>query len=459
MVGGNNMVGSNNMVGGINLDLSKLISFCNSTSNNSTEYNLNLNVDSKYNETSIIKKVNTCKVNLFDEIKKIKSSLLLNEKGVSNKYTFIDLQTVLFNLHTQCINLEGNKFLNMVSNELVLLYPYVLDIPKNEEKIYSLVNSLLLILHDKYAEKNMTTKKEIILTTLDMYKNKINVNKVNRVNIDKVNVDKVNVDKVNVDKVNVDKVNVDKVNVDKVNVDNDDFKKIIFEIANISNINIITIDSLNLSTVYKCDSNSNSNNNSNNKYIILINISDNYYPIYNFSVGYYTNESLFLTYILSLSTSYTCTHNTNKKKDTDVKKKSKKGSSGNDDGQYYDEVITNEDYSLYVSDIVPKKACDEGNKIGKIGENGSDKKKKNSKNIFIKDNDETDEVFNKTETINYVELKKMFSKASKLEEIQTIAIKLGIPIVSGSTKEGKPKNRVKNDIVNDINKLFSMMII
>jgi hypothetical protein len=423
MVGGNNMVGSNNMVGGINLDLSKLISFCNSTSNNSTEYNLNLNVDSKYNETSIIKKVNTCKVNLFDEIKKIKSSLLLNEKGVSNKYTFIDLQTVLFNLHTQCINLEGNKFLNMVSNELVLLYPYVLDIPKNEEKIYSLVNSLLLILHDKYAEKNMTTKKEIILTTLDMYKNKINVNKVN---------------------------------INGIIVDND-FKKIIFEIANISNINIITIDSLNLSTVYKCDSNSNSN--SNNKYIILINISDNYYPIYNFSVGYYTNESLFLTYILSLSTSYTCTHNTNKKKDTDVKKKSKKGSSGNDDGQYYDEVITNEDYSLYVSDIVPKKACDEGNKIGKIGENGSDKKKKNSKNIFIKDNDETDEVFNKTETINYVELKKMFSKASKLEEIQTIAIKLGIPIVSGSTKEGKPKNRVKNDIVNDINKLFSMMII
>ena len=434
IVGGNNMVGSNNMVGGINLDLSKLISFCNSTSNNSTEYNLNLNVDSKYNETSIIKKVNTCKVNLFDEIKKIKSSLLLNEKGVSNKYTFIDLQTVLFNLHTQCINLEGNKFLNMVSNELVLLYPYVLDIPKNEEKIYSLVNSLLLILHDKYAEKNMTTKKEIILTTLDMYKNKINVNKVN---------------------------------INGIIVDND-FKKIIFEIANISNINIITIDSLNLSTVYKCDSNSNSN--SNNKYIILINISDNYYPIYNFSVGYYTNESLFLTYILSLSTSYTCTHNTNKKKDTDVKKKSKKGSSGNDDGQYYDEVITNEDYSLYVSDIVPKKvkggkvlesidACDEGNKIGKIGENGSDKKKKNSKNIFIKDNDETDEVFNKTETVNYVELKKMFSKASKLEEIQTIAIKLGIPIVSGSTKEGKPKNRVKNDIVNDINKLFSMMII
>jgi hypothetical protein len=53
----------------------------------------------------------------------------------------------------------------------------------------------------------------------------------------------------------------------------------------------------------------------------------------------------------------------------------------------------------------------------------------------------------------------MFTKASKLEEIQTIAIKLSIPIVSGSTKEGKPKNRVKNDIVNDINKLFSMMII
>ena len=73
----------------INLDLSKLISFCNSTVNNSTEYNLNLNLGSNYNETSIIKNVNTCKINLLDEIKKIKNSLLLNEKGVSNKYSFI----------------------------------------------------------------------------------------------------------------------------------------------------------------------------------------------------------------------------------------------------------------------------------------------------------------------------------------------------------------------------------
>ena len=80
-------------------------------------------------------------------------------------------------------------------------------------------------------------------------------------------------------------------------------------------------------------------------------------------------------------------------------------------------------------------------------------------NIFIKDNDDIDEVFNKTETVNYIELKKMFTKASKLEEIQAIAIKLSVPIVSGSTKEGRPKNRVKNDIINDINKLFSMMII
>jgi hypothetical protein len=309
-------------------------------------------------------------------------------------------------------------------------------------------------------------------------------------------------------------------NKDKINMDSD-FKKFIFEIANISNINIITIDSLNLSTLYKCENN--------NKYIILINISDNYYPIYNFSVGYYTTESIFLNYILSLSSPYTYTYidvkkendvkkdidvkkendvkkkdndvkkkeNDVKKKENDVKKKSKKeectksgdsygvgvgvgvgvGESGcgsrNEDGQYYDEVITNEDYSLYVSDIVPKKAkggkviemlktidaCEEGNKTGKGGENGSDKKKKNSKNIFIKDNDETDEIFNKTETVNYIELKKMFTKASKLEEIQTIAIKLGVPIVYGSTKEGKPKNRVKNDIVNDINKLFSMMIV
>ena len=458
--------------GSVNLDLAKLISFCNSTVKNSTEYNVNFNLEAGYNQASIIKNVNTCKINLFDELKKIKSSLLLNEKGVSNKYTFIDLQTVLFNLHSLCGN-EGNKFVGMEGNELVLIYPYVLDIPKNEDKIYSLVNSLLLILHNTYAEQIMTIKKEIILTTLEIYKKKTNLN--------------------------------------------DDFKKNIFEIANISNINIITIDSLSLVTLYKCENST--------KYIILINVSDNYYPIYNFSVGYYTTESIFLNYILSLSQSYILINDVSsiKTKDADVKKKSKKAIEGGNnkaveydssnkavgcgnnkaveggsnkaveggnnkavgcgnnkaveggnnkavgDGQYYDEVITNEDYSLYVSDIIPKKAKS-GKAIetlktidacegGKSGESGSDKKKKNSKNIFIKDNDDIDEVFNKTETVNYIELKKMFTKASKLEEIQAIAIKLSVPIVSGSTKEGRPKNRVKNDIINDINKLFSMMII
>jgi hypothetical protein len=438
--------------------LTKLISFCNSTVLNSTEYSLNFNLGSGYNEKSIIKNVNTCKINLFDELKKIKSSLTLNEKGVSNKYAFIDLYTVLLNLHTSClnekseddvkdykfvnmegnkfVNMEGNKFVNMEGNELVLFYPYVLDIPKNEDKIYSLVNSLLLILHNTYAEQLMTVKKEIILTTLEIYKKKVNMN--------------------------------------------EDIKKIIFEIANISNINIITIDSLKTSTLYKCENST--------KYIVLINVSDNYFPIYNFSVGYYTKESLFLNYILSVSSTFNNDTTSIKKKGIDVKKKTKSGvaigTTGGggvdafgkkEDGQYYDEVITNEDYSLYVSDIVPKKtksskavetlktfdACEsgEGNKGGKGGESGSDKKKKNSKNIFIKDNDDTDEVFTKTEVIDYIELKKMLNKANKLEEIQAIAIKVGIPIVSGSTKEGKPKNRVKNDIVNDINKLFSMMII
>jgi hypothetical protein len=423
-----NNIGSGNT---INLDLTKLISFCNSTVSNSTEYNLNFNLGSGYNEKSIIKNVNTCKVNLFDELKKIKSSLLLNEKGVSNKYTFIDLQTVLSNLHTLSLNEKSednkdSKFINMNSNELVLLYPYVLDIPKNEDKIYSLVNSLLLILHNTYAEQIMTSKKEIILTTLEIYKKKININ--------------------------------------------DDFKKIIYEIANISNINIITIDSLKLCTLYKCENST--------KYIVLINISDNYFPVYNFSIGYYTTDSLFLNYILSLSSTFYNDNVSIKKKVSDVKKKNKhvdndcKNVGKKEDGQYYDEVITNEDYSLYVSDIVPKKTkagktmetldayeSGEGNKVNKGGESGSDKKKKNSKNIFIKDNDDTEEVFIKTEAVNYIELKKMLNKANKLEEIQAIAIKVGVPIVSGSTKEGKPKNRVKNDIVNDINKLFSMMII
>ena len=95
------------------------------------------------------------------------------------------------------------------------------------------------------------------------------------------------------------------------------------------------------------------------------------------------------------------------------------------------------------------------------------RKKKNSKNIFIKENscDDKEEIkkevndsknesiFNKTELLDIVELKKRIENiksTTKLEEIQEIAIKMGINIVGGSTKEGKPKNKTKIELLKEI---------
>jgi hypothetical protein len=354
---------------------------------------------------TIIKNINTCKIgNIIDDINKIKSNLLLNEKGIHNKYTFFDLSTVIYQL-----GMNNKDDICNTGNELVLIYPYSFNDTTNNEKWYSLLNSLLIILHDTYTNELMTTKKEIINTTSELYKKKIN------------------------------------------NFDN--FKHVIQTVGNISNVNIIVLDSITDCTVYNNSQNNNSQNNNsqNNKYIVLINILENYYPVFNFDHKYYTNKSLFITHLLSIGTKY------------DSHK-------AVDNTQFY-EVATNEDFSLYISEVGP-------NKKEVIKKEDSDKKKKKKKNIFIKDDEDKDKandktnnsiskhgidkdddvVFNKVEPINYVELKKMFKSSSKLDEIQAIALKLNISIISGSTKDGKPKNRVKNDIVNDITNLFNNII-
>jgi hypothetical protein len=399
----------------VNLDLNKLVNFCNVTYNN-TEKNLLSNIVSTvpnmhpiaHNNLinpTIIKNINTCKIgNIIDDINKIKSNLLLNEKGIHNKYTFFDLSTVIYQL-----GMNNKDDICNTGNELVLIYPYSFNDTTNNEKWYSLLNSLLIILHDTYTNELMTTKKEIINTTSELYKKKIN------------------------------------------NFDN--FKHVIQTVGNISNVNIIVLDSITDCTVYNNSQNNNSQNNNsqNNKYIVLINILENYYPVFNFDHKYYTNKSLFITHLLSIGTKY------------DSHK-------AVDNTQFY-EVATNEDFSLYISEVGP-------NKKEVIKKEDSDKKKKKKKNIFIKDDEDKDKandktnnsiskhgidkdddvVFNKVEPINYVELKKMFKSSSKLDEIQAIALKLNISIISGSTKDGKPKNRVKNDIVNDITNLFNNII-
>ena len=66
-----------------------------------------------------------------------------------------------------------------------------------------------------------------------------------------------------------------------------------------------------------------------------------------------------------------------------------------------------------------------------------------------------DSVFNKTEIITKDEIIKTyesFKTTTKLEDIQILCLKIDIPIFAGSTKDGKPKNKTKTELLEEIKK-------
>ena len=110
----------------------------------------------------------------------------------------------------------------------------------------------------------------------------------------------------------------------------------------------------------------------------------------------------------------------------------------------------------------------------------SKKKSKNSKDIFlskeiteenknIKENKDTKEnkkenndesTFKKTEVLTknkIEELIKSIKKTSTVADIQDIAMKLDILTVSGSTKTGKPKNKTRQELIDEINNKYNNM--
>ena len=103
---------------------------------------------------------------------------------------------------------------------------------------------------------------------------------------------------------------------------------------------------------------------------------------------------------------------------------------------------------------------------------GDKKKCKSNKNIFVAldqgddidikeeeklvKNDVSESVFKKTEIVDKAKVKNIISNikgTTKLEQIQAYALELGLLIVCGSTKDGKPKNKTKNELIDDIKNL------
>ncbi len=386
--------------------------------------------------------------NLDDEIAKIKQSHSLNEKGTLIKYNYIEL----------C-----NIFNNFEQNELVLIYPICFNI---EDKIewFNLLNCLLIILNDDYINESNIIKKKILLLADKMYNNKIKVI--------------------------------------PTKLDNNIYSKI----ANITNINLAIIKSHKDILLFE--------NDSTNKWIICINWKNDYYPIYNFENKSYTSDHIFIKYLINIYKNF----NLEKEKEIEILKinldkqnpiQIKDIEEKNNDA--YEEFMTVEDYTLYISEAVEKKSSKKNKNINisnQISSSENKKKIKSNKNIFVI-NDETknislevegdnkptkkieklgenelaitnintntntnmntntnintnnDSIFKKTEIVDKDKISNIISlikPTTKLETIQGYAIELGIGITNGSTKDGKPKNKIKTDLINDIKNLETNFI-
>ena len=106
------------------------------------------------------------KITFNDTLESIKQNSSLNEKGIFNKYNFIEINNIIIDFEF---------------NELILLMPITFNICDNINW-YNLLNSLLLVLNNDYIYETNIKKKLILETTNNIYSKKINIS--NNINDD-----------------------------------------------------------------------------------------------------------------------------------------------------------------------------------------------------------------------------------------------------------------------------------
>ena len=396
--------------------------------------------------------INQAKLDINNELSKLKNNNSINEKGVFIQYNYVELATLM----------------DLKYNELVLLYPLSFNIENINIEWYNFLNALLLVLNPDYFNQANNIKKKYLDSLNEQLEKKVDLKNSKIFNNDKI------------------------------------FENII----NAVNINLIILNNTN-NTKIKIY-----NNNLSNKYIVIYKIDNDYLPVCNFNTKYYLESSSFVKYlqeeyekIIELNKDELNKDELNKdelnkdelnkdelnknelnkkelnKKELNKKELNKKELNKNKEelnknkeelniNDYYDEFQTVEDYTLHVSE-----AIDKNNKKNKELNSDNKKKKKNDKNIFITNkvekkkegvedsvlnkaedsvlNKAEDSVFNKTEIITKDEIIKTyesFKTTTKLEDIQILCLKIDIPIFAGSTKDGKPKNKTKTELLEEIKK-------
>jgi hypothetical protein len=170
--------------------------------------------------------------------------------------------------------------------------------------------------------------------------------------------------------------------------------------------------------------------------IVLIKKDDYLFPVLNFSQKYFKHDSDFIKEILK-------NKNTNKisidKYFTQTNNPIQENSN-----IFYEEIESSEQNPIYLSEH------QKNNDKSIICQTN-----KNKNNIFIptkiNENSFSSSVFKKTDNVVFEQsdIDKL-KITSTLSELQSFATKLNICITNGSTKTGKPKNKTKTELFNDI---------
>lgn len=404
--------------------------------------------------------------NIEEQIQIIKQNFSLNEKGVNHKYNYIDL---------------SNLIPNIEFDQLVLLHPIAYNIKENYEWNY-LLNGLLIILNDDYLFNTSINKKKIIET-------------------------------------------FDKTFRKKIIIQNELDEEIMEKIAKLINVTLIIL-SDNKKLIYN-------NKKTNDKAVILYKINKEYYPVINWTQKYFLTSDLFVKYIIDYKlekdkkivsndleleseaedkpikkkkstkskdietvekltkVKNNITIDENKNIINTINKFSNYEKDNNDsssdykkNNEFYEEVLTEANGALFISEAVDNRESIISSTSKKNDDTKKIKLKKNSKDIFVVNNDkknelnkedkieekedkknkkkskvevkvdvDDDSVFNKTEILTKKEIddiKNNIDKNLGLTELQNIATKLSINIAKVSEKTGKPKAKTKQELIDEI---------
>jgi len=343
----------------------------------------------------------------LDKIVELSNLTYNNYKVNTTPILLVDLQEKINKILTlQTQNEKNNLFkYNFVSlheiigkNVIINFDPMILLNPinfkineKNMEWVYML-HAFLLLLHDDYLKEDNYIKSSIFKIAYDKYKIVIDL--------------------------------------PEILTDND-----LQNIANTTGINLVIITEKNIINIYK--------NIKSKNWIVLIKLCGMYFPLYDFTHKCFKDTSNFITYLQSIGNVI------------DIKKKIIKPMI-----KYEEEQSNDEDKVQFISEKVPDNI-----ETPKTHIKTKTKTKQDSKNdIFlpnpninkvvetIKEEDNTLENNNKDELVKFLN---NIKSTTKLEDIQKFALLYNLTIIKGTTKEGKPKYRTKQDLIDDLQKIIS----